>query len=401
MEDLGLSAACEGLFGGAYAGRRVLVTGHTGFKGSWLALWLRALGARVAGLALPPETEPSHYRLLQPGAVDTSIDLRDARAVRARLAEFAPEIVFHLAAQPLVRRGYAEPAATFATNVTGLIHLLEAVRATPSVRAVVNATSDKCYLNNGRGQPFREDDPLGGNDPYSASKACAEIVSACWRASFLGARPGRPVLLATARAGNVIGGGDWSEDRLVPDLVRAAVAGRALPIRNPHAIRPWQHVLEPLAGYLLLGQRLLAGDAGVARAWNFGPGQQGQLTVARLVEAFARCWPRLQVRIDTAAHPPEAARLLLDCRETRLQLGWRPVWHLAETVRRTADWYRSHVATGAVDSRADLLAYIAAARASGQRWAGADAAPLLTPAGGAAAAAAATTVPPSAETALS
>jgi CDP-glucose 4,6-dehydratase len=378
MEDLELSAACAGLFGGAYAGRRVLVTGHTGFKGSWLALWLRALGARVAGLALAPVTEPSHHRLLQPGAVDVAVDLREARAVRALLADFAPEIVFHLAAQPLVRRGYAAPADTFATNVTGLIHLLEAVRATPSVRALVNATSDKCYLNNGRGQPFREDDPLGGSDPYSASKACAEIVSACWRASFLGPRPGRPVLLATGRAGNVIGGGDWSADRLVPDLVRAAVAGEALPIRNPHAVRPWQHVLEPLAGYLLLGQRLLAGDAGAARAWNFGPGPQGQLTVARLVEAFARCWPRLQVRLDSGAHPPEAARLLLDCRETRLQLGWRPVWPLAETVRRTADWYRSHTAVGAVDSRADLLAFIAAARASGQRWADGGAAAPAT-----------------------
>ncbi|MBN8508901.1 MAG: CDP-glucose 4,6-dehydratase [Burkholderiales bacterium] len=397
MEDLELSAACAGLFGGAYAGRRVLVTGHTGFKGSWLALWLRALGARVAGLALAPDTEPSHHRLLQPGAVDRPVDLRDARAVRALLADFAPEIVFHLAAQPLVRRGYAAPVDTFAANVTGLIHLLEAVRATPSVRAVVNATSDKCYLNHGRGQPFREDDPLGGSDPYSASKACAEIVSACWRASFLGQRPGRPVLLATARAGNVIGGGDWSEDRLVPDLVRAAVAGEALPIRSPHAVRPWQHVLEPLAGYLQLGQRLLAGDAGMARAWNFGPGQQGQLTVARLVEAFARCWPRLQVRIDTAPHPAEAARLLLDCRETRLQLGWRPVWNLAETVRRTADWYRGHAAVGAVDSRADLHAYIAAARASGLRWADAGSpapatnafaarAPAMGPAGATAAA---------------
>lgn len=380
MEDLELNAACEGLFGGSYAGRRVLVTGHTGFKGSWLALWLRALGARVAGLALPPDTEPSHHRLLQPGAVEPAVDLRDARAVRSRLADFAPEIVFHLAAQPLVRRGYAAPADTFATNVSGLIHLLEAVRATPSVRAVVNATSDKCYLNHGRGQPFREDDPLGGSDPYSASKACAEIVSACWRASFLGTRAGRPVLLATARAGNVIGGGDWSEDRLVPDLVRAALAGRALPIRNPHAVRPWQHVLEPLAGYLLLGQRLLGGDAGAARAWNFGPGPQGQLTVARLVEAFAGCWPQLALRIDDRAHPAEAARLLLDCRETRLQLGWRPVWQLSETVRRTAAWYRGQAALGSVDSRSDLLAYVTAARSAGLRWTGTDATPRPAPA---------------------
>ena len=374
VEDLDLS----GLFGDAYARRRVRVTGHSGFKGSWLALWLRALGARVAGLSLAPAAGPAHHALLG-GADGPWTDLRDARAVDDAVRAFAPEIVFHLAAQPLVRTSYREPLDTFATNVTGLIHLLESVRRCGSVRAVVNATTDKCYRNDAPvaagSRGFAEGDPLGGHDPYSASKACAEIVSACWRASFLGAREGAPpVALATARAGNVIGGGDWSEDRLVPDLVRAALAGAPCRLRNPASIRPWQHVLEPLAGYLQLGRALLGSPAhsppDVQTAFNFGPAPEGHASVGEVVAGFAAHWPALCVEVDAGPHPHEAAVLRLDCTRAHEVLGWRPVWDTATTLARTARWYRRWHETGTADSAGDLRAYVADARAAGLAWAG-------------------------------
>ena len=368
------------LFGNVYAGRRVLVTGHTGFKGSWLALWLHAMGAEVCGLALPPEAGPNHGRLLQVPLDAALIDLRDAATVRAALRHFAPEIVFHLAAQPLVRRSYREPSATFDTNVMGLVNLLEAVRATPSVRAVVNATSDKCYANPDiaqglHGHPkapgFVEADALGGHDPYSASKACAEIVSASYRASFLAIDDGRghPVALATARAGNVVGGGDWSEDRLIPDLVRAAISGHSSAIRYPHATRPWQHVLEPLAGYLLLGQHLLTQPQATAQAWNFGPEAAGQWPVAQVVAAFTEHWPAVRSELETSTPLHEAAQLQLDCSKARTRLGWMPLWNAATTFKRTALWYRHQHEQGGLRSREDLLHYVADARIAGLAWA--------------------------------
>lgn len=358
-------------FGGAYAGRRVLVTGHTGFKGSWLALWLQALGAKVYGLALPAEDGPNHSRLLDLRVDEALIDLRDAAAVRAALARARPELVFHLAAQPLVRRSYREPAATFDVNVMGLVHLLEAVRATPEVRVVVNATTDKCYRNHETSLGYREDDALGGHDPYSASKACAEIVSASYRSSFLAAADGRghPVALATARAGNVVGGGDWSEDRLVPDLVRSAVSGRATAIRYPHATRPWQHVLEPLAGYLLLGERLLADPRSAAEAWNFGPDDSGQLSVAEVIAAFAAHWPAVRCDVERAPQPHEASSLHLDCGKARERLGWQPVWDAATTFERTAMWYRRQHERGELQSRDDIDRYVADARRADLGWA--------------------------------
>jgi CDP-glucose 4,6-dehydratase len=357
-------------FGGVYSGRRVLVTGHTGFKGSWLALWLQQLGAEVGGLALAPDTEPSHWRLLSLGHAEAIVDLRDAEAVRTAVRGFAPEIVFHLAAQPLVRRSYREPVLTVATNVLGLVHLLEAAREAPSVRAVVNATTDKCYDNDGRTQGYREDDRLGGHDPYSASKACAEILSASWRRSFfeMPYQNGRRLLLATARAGNVIGGGDWAAERLLPDLVRAAVAGKAALIRNPNATRPWQHVLEPLAGYLLLGRRLLGGDASCAGAWNFGPPEESHVTVAELIAGLGAHWQRIRAEMDAGDHPHESRLLHLDCTKARQQLGWRPVWNHETTLARTAAWYRSHYEYGRVDSRDDLARYVADAAAAGASW---------------------------------
>ncbi len=359
-------------FGGVYDRRRVLVTGHTGFKGSWLTLWLSGLGAEVAGLALAPDTEPSHYKLLALGLPEAIVDLRDADAVQVAINRFDPEVVFHLAAQPLVRRSFREPSATVSTNVIGLVHLLEAVRRCPSVRVVVNATTDKCYEVDGRAGGYGEDDRLGGYDPYSASKACAEILSSCWRRSFFGAdaRPGKsPVLLATARAGNVTGGGDWAEDRLVPDLVRAAAAGRSTEIRNPSAVRPWQHVLEPLSGYLLLGQRLLSGSAEFASAWNFGPAEEGQISVREVCTGLARRWPAVRIQPDEGSHPHETHELRLNWDKAQRELGWRPVWDVDQMLQRTADWYRSYYESGQLISRDQLNAFVLDGRRAGTPWA--------------------------------
>ena len=366
-----MSPAFEVAFGGVYAGRRVLVTGHTGFKGSWLALWLRQLGALVMGLGLAPASGPSHCRLLGLPIDEELADLRDAGSVQRALQRFAPEIVFHLAAQPLVRRSYREPTTTWATNVMGLVNLFEAVRATPSVRAMVNVTSDKCYAQRLSLAPFREGDALGGHDPYSASKACAELVSASYRASFFDHDDGRGhrVALATARAGNVIGGGDWGQDRLVPDLVRGATAGHITPIRNPQATRPWQHVLEPLAGYLQLGQGLLDEPPWAGQAWNFGPEPAGHVSVGELVSGLARHWPAMRCELNLAPQPHESDWLMLDCNKAKGELGWCPVWDIDTTLRRTADWYRSLHQQAELRSLDDLQRYVADAVAMGLPWA--------------------------------
>lgn len=325
----------------AYAGRRVLVTGHTGFKGGWLALWLEHLGAQVYGLALPPDTTPALFDEADlSSSMESHIaDLRDANAVAEVLAQTRPEIIFHLAAQPLVRRGLAAPLETFATNVMGTAHLLNAVRACTSVRAIVVVTTDKCYDNHGWPWSYREADRLGGHDPYSASKACAELAVAAWRASYWQSEDAP--LVATARAGNVIGGGDWAEDRLIPDLVRAARAGRPALIRNPTAVRPWQHVLEPLAGYLILGARLLSGESRFADAWNFGPTLEDMKPVSALCDAFCPAtgggW-----LADCGEHPSEAAILRLDSSRAHLELGWRPRWDLARALHTTGQWHARH-----------------------------------------------------------
>lgn len=363
------SLALKGMFGDIYRGTRVLVTGHTGFKGSWLCLWLRELGAQVSGLALAPETEPAHWNLLGLDDIDDRrVDLRDAAGVAAAIAQANPDVVFHLAAQPLVRRSYADPVATFATNVTGLVNLFEALRSGSSVRAVVNATTDKVYLEQSTERGYREEHPLGGHDPYSTSKACAELVSECYRKSyFTGAGQAQP-RLATARAGNVIGGGDWSEDRIVPDLVRAAVAGTPLFLRNPEATRPWQHVLEPLSGYLRLGQALLRGEA-VEGPWNFGPAPDATLPVRELVAKMREHWPSVSVRSAPGPHPHEAAMLMLDCEKAARELHWRPVWDADRSIARSIDWYRACHERGELRSHDDLSAYVEDARRAGMAWA--------------------------------
>lgn len=363
MENVGLTP----LFGDAYAGRRVLVTGHTGFKGAWLTLWLQQLGADVAGFALPPDTSPSHWDLLDLKlATDVRADLRDASAVDAAVQAFSPDVVFHLAAQSLVRRSYGDPRTTFDVNVMGALNVFEAVRRCPSVRAVVNVTTDKVYENAGDGTAFTERDPLGGHDPYSASKACAEILSACYRRSFLAPDGGR-VRLATARAGNVIGGGDWADDRLVPDMVRAVASGRPMQVRNPDATRPWQHVLEPLSGYLLLGQRLLDGriDGG---SWNFGPAPDSVLPVRAVVERLRREWPQLNVELASDRGPHEAPALSLDSGRAERELGWTPVWDAEHAIVHTADWYRRHADGRGACTREQLATYVADARAAKAAW---------------------------------
>jgi CDP-glucose 4,6-dehydratase len=280
-----------------------------------------------------------------------------------------PELIFHLAAQPLVRRSYRDPAGTFASNVAGLVNLLDAVRDCASVRAIVVATTDKVYAERNDGHAYRESDPLGGHDPYSSSKACAELVADCYRKSFFGAvAGGAGVRVATARAGNVVGGGDWAEDRLVPDLVRACASGQPLRIRNPAATRPWQHVLDPLSGYLLLGQSLLAG-ADAAQAWNFGPDPDGEIPVAELAERLATSWPALGIERDERPGPHEAHQLRLDCTKARQKLAWQPVWSIGTALARTGHWYRAFHETGRVDSMSDLAAYVDDARRNGLRWA--------------------------------
>jgi CDP-glucose 4,6-dehydratase len=320
--------------------RRVLLTGHTCFKGAWLSLWLEQIGAQVFGLALPPDTEPALYSLLQPFARLHArlADIRDPAAVAAAVDEARPQIVIHMAAQSLVRRAYRQPVDTFATNVMGTAHLLEAVRGVGGLQAVLVITTDKVYRNDGQGRPFTEDDPLGGADPYSASKAAAEFVVASMARSFFAAEG---VAVATARAGNVIGGGDWAEDRLIPDVWRAVRAGAPLPLRYPQATRPWQHVLEPLSGYLIYAERLASGAA-VPPALNFGPKPDEVLTVAEVAEAMLKAMqsPQGWVRAG-GANPKEADTLAIDPSLAMRTLGWRPRLGPAQSVQWTADWYRA------------------------------------------------------------
>ncbi|MEO7037962.1 MAG: CDP-glucose 4,6-dehydratase [Polyangiaceae bacterium] len=322
-----------------WRGKRVLITGHTGFKGAWLSLWLGQLGADVAGYALPPPSVPSLFQAAALAQRMRSItsDVRDLAAVRAAFQEVRPEIVLHLAAQALVRPSYEDPVATFDTNVMGTVNVLEAARQQPETRSVVVVTSDKCYENREWPWGYRENEAMGGHDPYSSSKGCAELVTAAYRSSFAKGTLG----IASARAGNVIGGGDWAKDRIIPDFVRAVTQGQALRVRNPGAVRPWQHVLEPLAGYLLLAQRLFDEPKRFAEGWNFGPVDTDARPVSWVVERFARNWGQgVTWQADPGPHPHEANFLKLDCSQARNLLAWRPRLTLDQALSWVTDWYR-------------------------------------------------------------
>lgn len=344
-----------------WAGKRVLLTGHTGFKGSWMALWLQSMGAHVVGYALAPPTDPSLFEIAAVAGGMTSVhgDIRDLATLQSVLAEHHPEIVIHMAAQPLVRYSYQNPVETYSTNVMGTVHLLEAVRHTPGVKAVVNITTDKCYENREWAWGYRENEPMGGYDPYSNSKGCAELVSAAYRSSFFNgnayARHG--VALATVRAGNVIGGGDWAADRLLPNILAAFEQGTPAFIRNPYAIRPWQHVLEPLRGYLMLAEKLYTHGPAFAEGWNFGPNDEDAKPVGWIVQQMADLWgPDAQWQTDSAEHPHEAHYLKLDISKARGRLDWHPAMRLHDALNRIIAWSKQR--SSGADMRAFTLAQI-------------------------------------------
>ena len=331
---------------GFWQGKRVLLTGHTGFKGSWLALWLQAAGARVHGLALAPSTQPNLFSLARVGDGMHSVegDIRDFPTVQGVVEDVRPEIIVHMAAQPLVRHSYAHPLETYATNVMGTAHVLEAARQSESTRVVVNVTTDKCYENREWVWGYREDEAMGGFDPYSSSKGCAELVTAAYRSSYF--NPERyaehGVALASVRAGNVIGGGDWAADRLIPDILRAIESGQPVNIRSPQAIRPWQHVLEPLSGYLALAEKLTTEGPAFAEGWNFGPNDEDAKSVQWIVERLTAEWGEgAHWQLDGEPQPHEAHYLKLDCSKARARLGWQPRWQLSDTLASIVAWHKA------------------------------------------------------------
>lgn len=347
-----------------WQGKRVFLTGHTGFKGGWLALWLADMGAEVHGYALSAPTEPNFFTVskLQAQLKNSTIaDIRDAATLTQTMQTAQPEILLHLAAQPLVRYSYTAPVETYAVNVMGTVNLLEAVRQTPSVRAIVNVTTDKCYENREWVWPYRENEAMGGFDPYSSSKGCSELVTAAYRRSFLDSAG---VYLASARAGNVIGGGDWAADRLIPDFLRALDAGQILTIRSPSATRPWQHVLEPLVGYLTLAERLYTEGQDFAEAWNFGPEETDARPVRWIVEHLCSLAPDSDWQCDATPQPHEANHLKLDSSKAKIKLGWHPRWHLHTALDHTMAWH--HAWKRGADMAATSLAQIREYEATGQ-----------------------------------
>ncbi len=329
-----------------YENKKVLVTGHTGFKGSWLLLWLMELGAKIIGYSLEPPTEPNLFESINLKDKITHIidDVRDEKHLIAVFEKYQPDFVFHLAAQPLVRLSYKEPKLTYETNVMGTVNILEAVRKTKSVRVCIIITSDKCYENREWVYGYRETDPVGGYDPYSSSKGCVELVTTAYRRSFFNPEDyGRnhKVAVSSVRAGNIIGGGDWGEDRIIPDCMRALSKGETIVIRNPSAIRPWQYVLEPLSGYLLLGALMDKNGTKYSDAWNFGPNDKSIITVEELVNLVIKHWGKGNYKVDTSPHPHEAGFLKLDVSRARALLGWEPIYNISEAVEKTINWYKS------------------------------------------------------------
>lgn len=334
MEDLGMNS-------NFWEGKRVFLTGHTGFKGGWLTLWLQQLGAEVHGYALAPSTSPSLFdaaSIASGMASSTISDIRDAETLKVALTQAKPDVVFHLAAQPLVRYSYKAPMETYAVNVMGTVNLFEAIRTTETTKVVVNITTDKCYENREWVWPYRENEAMGGHDPYSSSKACSELVTAAYRRSFF---ESQGIALASARAGNVIGGGDWSEDRLIPDFLRAIDQQQPVVIRSPNAIRPWQHVLEPLSGYLKLAESLYRDAHGYASAWNFGPGDQDARTVGWIIDHMVQRMPGASWQQDSALSVHEAHILNLDSSKAKAELGWQPKWHLEHALDKVVEWHQA------------------------------------------------------------
>lgn len=359
-------------FNDIYRGKKVFVTGHTGFKGSWLALWLTQLGAEVIGYSIDIPTEPSHFELLELDLHDIRADILDKKKLTTTIKTYKPDIIFHLAAQPIVRDSYLNPVRTFETNIMGTVNVLEACRQSKDVKAIVNVTSDKCYQNNEQERGYNEDDPMGGRDPYSASKGATEIVSQSYGQSFFHPddyQKQHHTLLANVRAGNVIGGGDWAQDRLIPDIIRATSQNKTTIVRNPASTRPWQHVLEPLTGYMQVGWKLLEGKKEFANNWNFGPDEDATLTVKEVIEHAKKSWEAITYTLDQDSdHPHEARLLTLDSTKARTQLRWKNVWKNEPTFDRTITWYKKYYQTGAVNSRQDMEHYIADAQTTGADW---------------------------------
>ncbi len=353
-------------FADIYKNKKVLVTGHTGFKGTWLCLWLKRMGAHVTGYALQPETVPNHFNLLNLDISSVIGDIRDFKKVKEVFETVKPEIVFHLAAQPLVRRSYQDPRETYETNIMGTVNVYEAARQCDSVRAIVCITSDKVYENREWFWGYRENDPVGGYDPYSSSKGCTEIITSSYRNSFFNQEQSsrkKNLLLASARAGNVIGGGDWAEDRLVPDIMKATARGETVTIRNPGSTRPWQHVLEPLSGYLLVGQKLFEGQKSFAEAWNLGPLEEGAITVENVVRRIKKSWERVNyVLSESASSSHEANYLKIDCSKAHIKLKWFPVWDSKKAFAVTTEWYREFYTQSSLLSEKQLDLYIEKAK---------------------------------------
>jgi len=363
----------ESLFEGVYKDKKVLLTGHTGFKGSWLALWLQQMGAKVYGYSLQNEDKISHLNLLNINIEEKIADIRNLDILQNYLNEVQPDIVFHLAAQALVRSSYDNPIETFSTNVMGTLNVYEACRKTPSVKAIVNVTSDKCYENKEWEWGYRENEAMGGYDPYSASKGCSELLTSSYRNSFFNTKDfgkKHEVLLASGRAGNVIGGGDWAKDRLIPDIIKATSINEAVLIRNPKATRPWQHVLEPLSGYLTLGYKLLKKEVSAAEGWNFGPDNNSNLQVGDIVQLSHKYWSDIQIRINqNIEEHHEANLLMLDCAKANKRLMWNSVWGIDKTINKTISWYKFYYENNQVLSLEDLKDYISDAKSANISWA--------------------------------
>ena len=367
------SMVMQTLFGGIYKNKTVLVTGHTGFKGSWLVYWLKKMGANVIGYSLEAPTTPNHIGLLDLDITSIIGDIRDQKKLNETFATYQPEIVFHLAAQPLVRLSYDEPVETYETNVMGTLKVLEACRKTDSVKAIVNITSDKAYENKEWIWGYRENDPMGGYDPYSSSKGCAELLASSYRNSYFNLNDygvKHNTLLASCRAGNVIGGGDWAQDRLITDIMVAVSQGEKVKIRNPYATRPWQHVLEPLSGYLHIGQKLLEGKKEFAEGWNFGPSDEGSISVEEVVNYIQQYWDKIDYELNLSEeHPHEANLLKLDCSKAHIRLKWKDVWASQTTFDKMTSWYKSYYENNTILTSKDLNSYILDAKKLKIEWA--------------------------------